>query len=380
MNTTELPQLNNGEGPEIYRLLKIGQYSVMPENDGFDLQQILQGSEPIVDPSLPPKSKVLFETVPAKSESIWSKVKPYAGWLFYPLIFAVSFSVFYFTLNFPSLTAQAGSWFNTKSQAQTQLGDNLTAYFKWINGYYYAITNKDLLQPNNDIDNDGLTNLDEFVMLTNPTLADSDSDSLSDGLEVLNLTNPWGSGAMTAKQKKLRETLNLSLISDRIGYSTSTKNIIEIKDNNFDLSRAGQLSIPKLNLQVPLIWSKDPSTFETDLENGVIHYPGTALPGEQGIVYVSGHSSDYLWKQNKYSTAFTKINRLVAGDDIFVTVYGSDGTAHTFRYRVTGNKIYSPDDQTQFIDSSSAKLNLSTCWPIGTSKDRLVVSAELVSL
>lgn len=33
----------------------------------------------------------------------------------------------------------------------------------------------------------------------------------------------------------------------------------------------------------------------------------------------------------------------------------------------------------QFIDNSGAKLiNLSTCWPIGTQKDRIVVSAILV--
>jgi LPXTG-site transpeptidase (sortase) family protein len=97
-------------------------------------------------------------------------------------------------------------------------------------------------------------------------------------------------------------------------------------------------------------------------------------------MYVAGHSSDYIWKHDPMAHIFTTINHLSAGDDVFITVYGTDDKIYTYRYRVTTQKTYSPDDQTQFIDDSVAKLNLSTCWPIGSTKDRLVVSAELVSL
>ena len=149
---------------------------------------------------------------------------------------------------------------------------------------------------------------------------------------------------------------------------------------NYDLNNPGRLSIPRLNLSVPLIWSKDPSDFDADLTKGVIHYPGTVLPGDRGTVYVSGHSSDYLWKKNPMHDVFAKLNFLKPGDDVFVDVYGLDGKVYNYRYQVSETNIYKPDDQTQFIDDSTNKLNLSTCWPIGTSTNRIVVSAVQVGL
>jgi len=131
---------------------------------------------------------------------------------------------------------------------------------------------------------------------------------------------------------------------------------------------------------VPIIWSKDPVDFDHDLTEGVVHYPGTALPGEQGTVYISGHSSDYVWKRHPYRQVFARINTLEPGDDIFIDVYGADGKLYNYRYTVAYENVYSPDDQTQFIDNSAAKLNLSTCWPIGTQKDRYVVTAVLSNL
>jgi sortase A len=173
------------------------------------------------------------------------------------------------------------------------------------------------------------------------------------------------------------------MINNRISFNASslkTPQVAGANTVNFDLEKPGRLSIPKLNLQVSLIWSKDPSNFDADLTKGVVHYPGTALPGENGIIYVSGHSSDYLWKRDPMHDVFARLNYLSVGDDIFIDVYGKDGKVYNFRYQVTGNHNYKPDDQAQFIDNSGSKLNLSTCWPIGTSKDRLVVSAVPVGL
>ncbi len=398
MNTSDLPQLNTYGTGEIYRLLKLGEFAHVANVPSLpaDLPVANISQKPAEMPAaaiIPNKRiealkqkglKLLARTRSKHSQSYVSTIfrKLNASWVVYPTIFALSYGVFYFGLNFPSLTAQAQSWFTLKSQDQQQLGPNLDAYYKWINGYYYAVSDKSLLSPNNDIDHDGLTNYDEFIMQTNPLVADSSGDGISDGVKVLDGMNPWGKGPMTPAQKSWRDKLDLTLISERIAASTASATLVSdnSKDNVFDLNRNGQLSIPKLNMQVPLIWSRDPSSFDNDLEHGVIHYPGTALPGEQGVMYVSGHSSDYIWKHDPFSTVFTTINRLSPGDDVYVTVYGVDGKSYVYRYQVTGNKIYSPDDQTQFIDANGSKLNLSTCWPIGTSKDRLVVTAQLIGL
>jgi LPXTG-site transpeptidase (sortase) family protein len=310
-----------------------------------------------------------------------TQTKGVGSYLVYPLVFGVAFAFFYVILNFNALLLQVQGWF-AKDEDEVILEEDLTAYNNWIGGYFFAVQDTEKLEPNNDIDFDGLSNLDEFGIKTNPTIADSDSDGVSDGIEVINGTNPWGLGQMTEKQKKLIKELDMIKINNRISFNAAAKNGPNLGEHskNFDTTKPGRLSIPRLNLQVPLIWTEDPANFDTDLTRGVVHYPGTALPGELGTVYVSGHSSDYFWKDHPYKQVFARINALEAGDDIFVEVYGNDGKIYNYKYRVTTETIYSPDDQRQFIDNSAAKLNLSTCWPIGTQKDRYVVTAELENL
>ncbi len=303
--------------------------------------------------------------------------------IIYPLVFLAAFAFFYFLLNFSSIVSQVGGWF-AKPQAEEILGEDLTAYYNWIGAYYFSVNDSKVLDPNNDIDKDGLSNHDEFVMHTNPVNADSDADGAFDGLELLAGTNMWGIGPAPMGQNKLAELLDPSLVNNRISYNTaagvSSGVVSGASVIQYDLTKPGRLSIPHLNLQVPLVWSSDPSEFDKDLSRGVVHYPGTAMPGEQGTIYVSGHSSDYIWKRNQFAQIFSKLNVLQAGDDVFVDVYDVSGNTHTFRYQVTVKKVYSPNDQAQFIDNTANKINLSTCWPIGTTKDRLVVTAVEVAL
>lgn len=343
---------------EIHRLLKLGDNTVLPSFHGAP------------------------EGLPIAHTEIAKNVSRLKNLIIYPVIFIVAFAFFFTVLNFSSIVSQVNGFFATKPQDEQILGQKLDEYYRWIGNYYYAVTDGKLLDPNNDIDKDGLSNHDEFIMRTNPIVADSDSDGFFDGIEVINSYNPWGSGVMTKQQKDLLVDLDVIMINNRISFNVSqNKGTVEaINKSNFDLNKPGIMSIPKLNLRVPLIWSRDPADFEKDLSKGVVHYPGTSLPGEIGTIYVSGHSSDYIWKKDEYAQVFAKLNFLRAGDDVFVDVYGLDGKVYNFRYQVTGNAVYKPDDQAQFVDMSTYKLNLSTCWPIGTSKDRLVVSAIQVGL
>lgn len=304
--------------------------------------------------------------------------------IIYPLVFILAFGFFYFLLNFSSILSQVQGWF-TKPQEEVVLGEDLTDYYNWIGAYYFSVNEPSVLDPNNDIDKDGLSNHDEFVMRTNPVIADSDTDGVSDGLELLAGTNMWGVGIAPESQNKLAVGLDPSLVNNRITYNTANNispagHVSGIAKINYDLTKPGRLSIPRLNLQVPLIWSTDPSQFDKDLSKGVVHYPGTAMPGEIGTIYVSGHSSDYIWKRNQFAQIFAKLNVLEAGDDVFVDVYDINGNTHTFRYQVSVKNVYAPNDQAQFVDNTANKLNLSTCWPIGTTKDRLVVTAVEVAL
>ncbi|MBI4049743.1 MAG: class D sortase [Candidatus Doudnabacteria bacterium] len=362
---------------EIHRLLKIGDNLIVAGS---------RSKNDLAPLDLPQKTELVHAK---KSEVIETREagirRFYQSSLFvYPAVFLAAFVFFYVALNFQSLISQIGGWFASAEDEQI-LGDDMTEYYAWMGGYFFSVRSQESLEPGQDIDRDGLSNLDEFVIRTNPIVADSDSDGFSDGIELINSTNPWGSGLLTEKQKKLAENLDLIMINNRISFNSavvpgSQSQVLGVSKINYDLNREGRLSIPKLNLQVPIIWTKDPKDFEADLSRGVVHYPGTALPGEQGIVYISGHSSDYPWKKHPYKQVFARLNALALGDDIFVDIYGPDGKLYNYRYRVTSENVYKPDDQSQFVDNSGAKLNLSTCWPIGTAKDRYVVTAELQSL
>lgn len=359
---------------EIYRLLRLGPDQNQPDDFGESAVADLPVAQTTPQPVQPPQAAQ--SAVLAMPEQKRTQTIP--GLLAYPAIFAGAFIFFYVALNFGAIAQQVSGWF-VKSEDEQILEETLEPYYNWIGGYFFAVGDKQLLEPANDIDKDGLTNHDEFIIKTNPTLADSDSDGISDGIEVINGTNYWGQGGMTDKQKDLVRQIDAIRVNNRISFNAAGNNnqaAVEVSAN-YDLSKPGRLSIPRLNMQVPLVWTEDPAQFETDLTRGVVHYPGTALPGQRGISYISGHSSDYFWKNHPYKQIFAGINNLSVGDDIFVDIYGKDGKLYNFRYSVTAKNIYKPDDQAQFIGATGSLLNLSTCWPIGTQKDRFVVTATL---
>jgi tRNA U38,U39,U40 pseudouridine synthase TruA len=119
--------------------------------------------------------------------------------------------------NFSAISSQVRGWFE-KPQDQQILGADTAEYYKWIGNYFYAVGDRKLLEPTNDIDKDGLTNQDEFIMKTNPILPDSDGDGFSDGIEVINSTNVWGAGAMPKGQRALAEKLDITAMKRASEY------------------------------------------------------------------------------------------------------------------------------------------------------------------
>jgi LPXTG-site transpeptidase (sortase) family protein len=297
----------------------------------------------------------------------------------YVLVYLLSFGLIYGILNLPALSAQVKARF-VASEEEVVLQDNTLDYASWISRYYFYVGNDNLIETGNDIDKDGLTNLDEYILRTNPTEDDSDGDEVSDGLEVINKTNPWGEGELSQSKQALLEEIDLIRVSNQISYYTiQTKNTASAESpKNFDVGQYGWLVIPRLSLTVPIVWTQDHTNLDDDLTKGAVHYPGTAMPGETGVMYISGHSSDYLWKNHPYKQIFAKINALQPGDDIMIESHDTSGKLMTHRYSVESKGVFKPDDQSQFYSTDSV-LNLSTCWPIGSQKDRYVVSAELVS-
>ncbi|MCA1834272.1 MAG: class E sortase [Actinomycetota bacterium] len=107
------------------------------------------------------------------------------------------------------------------------------------------------------------------------------------------------------------------------------------------------------------------------LAYGPGHYPDSADIGAKGTAAIAGHRTGW-------GSPFYNLNELGTGDTVILkTVHG------TFTYRVTrGNVVVHADDY-QVIrgdpnSDAETKLTLTTCTPRYTSKNRLIVWADLI--
>ncbi len=139
-----------------------------------------------------------------------------------------------------------------------------------------------------------------------------------------------------------------------------------------------RLLIPKLNVDVPVAFGIHPDDVMEAMNNGVAQFSITganALPGQVGNLVISGHSAGDIYSNNPYKFIFSGLERLEPGDLIYVN-YNS--TRYT--YQVTGDKTVEPTDVAALVyPTDKPILTLITCTPLGTSRYRLLVSAEQIS-
>jgi LPXTG-site transpeptidase (sortase) family protein len=135
--------------------------------------------------------------------------------------------------------------------------------------------------------------------------------------------------------------------------------------------------IPSLGVAVPLALAKSMNDTDvlTALSEGVALYPNGITPGQPGNAFISGHSTGEPWK-GVYRFAFIHINNLKPGDAVLVDY---DGTRYT--YRVTGSRTIDPR-VVPTLDPSGSKptVTLMTCWPLWTTKHRVLQDAELIAV
>jgi len=134
-----------------------------------------------------------------------------------------------------------------------------------------------------------------------------------------------------------------------------------------------KLIIPEIQVNAPIIWNVDAADVTKNLEKGVVHYRGTALPGKAGNIFITGHSSYYSWAQGGYKDVFALLDRLKVGDKIYLQYKGDN-----LVYEVSGTKVVSPNDLSSLEPTTNRTLTLMTCVPVGTNLRRLVVTANQV--
>lgn len=156
---------------------------------------------------------------------------------------------------------------------------------------------------------------------------------------------------------------NLALVATSEDVSTISK-----IDNN-------SLSFPIINVKAPITWevANNPTAVADGLSKGLIQIKGTALPGEVGNVFITGHSSNYPWAKGNYNNILALLNKVVIGDMVLVKYQDID-----YVYKVKEIKIVEPTDISVLASKKESVLTLMTCSPVGTSLRRLIVIGNQV--
>jgi sortase A len=141
-----------------------------------------------------------------------------------------------------------------------------------------------------------------------------------------------------------------------------------------------KLIIPKINVDVPVVYDTLPdyNSQMKAMESGVAYFgiPGAnSKPGQVGNTVLSGHSSNDVIDSGNYKFIFARLERLTKGDSIIVNYQSK-----RYVYTVTKTEVVKPTDVGRLVyPTTKPILTLITCTPVGTSLNRLLVTAEQVS-
>lgn len=175
------------------------------------------------------------------------------------------------------------------------------------------------------------------------------------------------------------------ILKNELGYSLRSKELptvttqatsdtheIVVADTTFGIV------IPKIRANARVVGGVDPfdsAAYQEALTHGVAHAKGSALPGEEGNVFIFSHSSVDFWQAQKYNSIFYLLSKLEPGDLIYIYYQGN-----RYEYSVRQKLIAKPEDINYLNQHEGKMLTLMTCTPAGTSLKRLLILADQSSL
>ncbi|MES2135391.1 MAG: sortase [Patescibacteria group bacterium] len=139
-----------------------------------------------------------------------------------------------------------------------------------------------------------------------------------------------------------------------------------------------RLVIPKVGIDTPI---GNPSSTKVEaldsaLLHGAVRYPGSALLGEDGTVFIFGHQSYLPVVKNQAFKAFNGLQNVRPGDEVLV--YSSDST---YRYRIVSIDYVDAGDAEVALGVGAPTLTLVTCDSFGKQKTkRYEVKADLIAI
>lgn len=160
----------------------------------------------------------------------------------------------------------------------------------------------------------------------------------------------------------------------------------QIPDLNLEVTPPdNRIIIPRINENIPIVrisseslvrrdWGAMEAEMQDALKDGVVHYPGTSLPGQDGNSVITGHSSYFPWDPGRFKDVFALLHNVVQGDKIVVF-----WEQQKYVYEVEEIKVVLPQDIEVLKQTPEDRLTLITCTPVGTNLKRLIVVAKPIT-
>ncbi len=137
------------------------------------------------------------------------------------------------------------------------------------------------------------------------------------------------------------------------------------------------LDVPLISVTTKSEWDFVRGDFNEELTNGVVKYPTTPAPWEGWNTLLFGHTSQERREHNPYGTVFSNMGKLNYSDEVQIVWKGE-----LYTYKVVETVIRRPKDVDTEFQKREAKdkeyLTLMGCYPLGTTKQRMMVIAERV--
>ena len=135
--------------------------------------------------------------------------------------------------------------------------------------------------------------------------------------------------------------------------------------------------IPKVGVNAAVAANVDPANAHEYLEKlklGVAHAATSFTPDKGGTTYLFSHSTNYDWFVKDLNAVFYLLKNLDQGDLVVVFYKGI-----RYTYRITDKRVVSPKDVSYLVPQTAKKqLILQTCWPPGSTTERLLLFADIV--
>jgi LPXTG-site transpeptidase (sortase) family protein len=115
------------------------------------------------------------------------------------------------------------------------------------------------------------------------------------------------------------------------------------------------------------------SVLDDALLRGVVRFPGSGLLGDDGNMFLFGHSSSLPVVRNPAFKIFTRLSELKEGQTVRV-----QSKTHEYVYRVTSVRMAPASEIKVEFANGRPTLTIITCNSFGSKDDRYVVEADLV--